>query len=185
MSTDDAKVLIAGAGVGGLCLALALKKNCGLAGHEIEVYEQSRSFNDNAGGAVGLYANGLRVLRDISPELLATVRDYGYEYRFRRWFRHDGTQVACASESELSSDPELQSIGIRRWRLQKALSDAVAAEGIVVRFRMRTEAVAPRADGRVEVTFGDGTTRVARLVFGADGLKSKVREAVVGCAQLP
>lgn len=175
-----APVLIAGAGIGGLCLALALNKHCGLAGHDIEVYEQSRAFSDNAGGAIGLYANGLRVLRDISPELLAAVRAAGYDYLFRRWYRHDGSQVACARESELCDDPELQSLGIRRWKLQKVLLDAAAAVGIVVRFRMRTECVTPCASGCVDVAFADGTRRMARVIFGADGLKSKVRHAVVG-----
>ena len=58
---------------------------------------------------------------------------------------------------------------------------AIAAGIVDVKFNARTECVEPRADGSsVEVTFGDGTSRVARVVFGADGLKSKVREAVVG-----
>ena len=75
----EARVLIAGAGIWGLALALALKKRCGLAGSEIEVYEQAPAFGDGVGGGMGLYANGLRVLRDIDPELLATVRSYGYD----------------------------------------------------------------------------------------------------------
>lgn len=173
-------MLIAGAGIGGLCLALALCEHCGLKGSEIEVYEQATAFTDSAGGAVGLYANGLRVLRDISPDLLKTVRAAGYDYLYRRWFRHDGTEVACAREDALTDEAELQSIGIRRWKLQKALFDAATAAGITVRFKMRTSGVEPRADGRVDVSFADGTTRTARVVFGADGIKSKVREAVVG-----
>ena len=80
---------------------------------------------------MGLYANGLRVLRDISPELLATVREQGYDYVYRRWQRHDGTEVACAKEDVLTDDPELQSLGIRRWKLQKILLDAVAAAKVV------------------------------------------------------
>ena len=174
----EARVLIAGAGIGGLALALALKKHCGLAGSEIEVYEQAPAFGDGVGGGMGLYANGLRVLRDIDPELLATVRSYGYDYLFRRWQRHDGTEVACASEEELCSEPDLQSLGIRRWKLQKALCDASAAAGIKIRFGMRTETVTPREDGAdgLLVVFADGSKRNARVVFGADGLKSKVRD---------
>ena len=126
----DAPVLISGGGIGGLILALALKKHCGLAGGEIEVYEQAPGFGDNVGGAMGLYANGLRVVRDISPELLASIRAAGYDYIFRRWFRHDGTEVACARESELASDPDLQSIGIRRWKLQKVLFDIGLVNGV-------------------------------------------------------
>ena len=175
-SAEEAKVVIAGAGIGGLALALALRKHCGLAGSDIEVYEQAPAFGDGVGGGMGLYANGLRVLQDIDPALLATVRSYGYDYLYRRWLRHDGTEVACAREKELCSDPQLQSLGIRRWKLQKALCDASSAAGVAIRFGMRTENVGPRTDGKegLAVTFADGSTRNARVVFGADGLKSKV-----------
>lgn len=182
-ATEDeapATVVIAGAGIGGLCLALALNKHCGIPAAEIEVFEQARAFTDDAGGAIGLYANGLRVLRDISPELLASIRTAGYDYIYRRWLRHDGSEVACAKESALTDDADLQSIGIRRWRLQKALLDAATTAGIVVRFQTRVEAVGAADTNGVEVRFSDGRSRRARLVFGADGVKSKVREAVVG-----
>ena len=43
---------------------------------------------------------------------------------------------------------------------------------------MRTETVTPREDGAdgLLVVFADGSKRNARVVFGADGLKSKVRD---------
>ena len=90
--------------------------------------------------------------------------------------------MACAAEAALTDDAELQSIGIRRWKFQKALCDAAAAAGIVIKFSKRTELVEPRGDGSgyVDVRFADGTARTARLVIGADGVKSQVREAVVG-----
>lgn len=179
-SSGTAPVVICGAGIGGLVLAMALHRKCNLAASDIEVFEQAKAFTDSAGGGIGLYANGLRVLRSIDPELLARVRAAGYDYIYRRWFRHDGTEVACAREDALVDETELQSIGIRRWKLQKALLDHAKASGITVRFNMRTEAVTPLDNGAVEVKFADGTTRTARVVFGADGLKSKVREAVVG-----
>ena len=163
---SDCPIVITGAGIGGLVLALSLKKHCGVPAKDIEVYEQAPAFGDNVGGAMGLYANGLRVLRDVSPDLLATVREAGYDYIYRRWQRHDGSEVACAREAELTDDPDLQSIGIRRWKLQKALCDASAAAGIVIHFGKRADKVEPKADGTGSVlTFLDGTTRTAKIVF--------------------
>ena len=54
------------------------------------------------------------------------------------------------------------------------------AAGIIVKFGKRTEQVQPRPDGTCVVRFADGTMRCGKLVIGADGVKSKVREAVVG-----
>ena len=41
--------------------------------------------DDHVGGAIGLYPNGLRVLRGISPRLLEQVRAQGYSFVYRRW----------------------------------------------------------------------------------------------------
>jgi salicylate hydroxylase len=126
--------------------------------------------DDNAGGAIGLYPNGLRVIRDISPELLATIRGVGYPYIYRRWMRHDGTQVACASESVLCPDePELQSIGVRRWKLQNALCGASRDQGIPIVYGKRLRSITQR-DARAECVFEDDTRAEFDIVFGADGL---------------
>ena len=55
---------------------------------------------------------------------------------------------------------------------QKALYEASRKVGIVVKFGVRTEKVEPQDDGRVQVTFADGTQRMAQMVFGADGVKN-------------
>lgn len=104
------QVNIVGAGLAGLVLALALKTHCPQI--QSQVFEQAPRFGkansndscfrespcsfsyenkeENVGGAIGLYANGQRVLRDISPALLEKVRANGYPYVNRRWMRHDG-----------------------------------------------------------------------------------------------
>ena len=179
----DPEVVIVGAGIGGLTLALALKAHCGLAGSSILVLEQAPAFGDGVGGGIGLYANGLRVLRDASPALLKAVRSAGYPYVFRRWLRHDGAEVAVAEEKVLCDDPELASLGIRRWKLQKALCDAATEAGVTIEFGARVEEVREVDGGFAEVVTAGGVKR-GRVVFGADGLKSRARRAVAG-ADLP
>ncbi len=127
-----------------------------------------------------MYPNGLRVIRDISPQLLERIRAAGYPYLYRRWMRHDGTLVATASESVLCpDDTHLQSIGIRRWRLQKVLCDAVAEAGIPVVFGKRLGTALHNAHG-VECVFEDGTRISVDVAFGADGVKSRLRESMFG-----
>jgi 2-polyprenyl-6-methoxyphenol hydroxylase-like FAD-dependent oxidoreductase len=76
------RIVIIGAGIVGLVLALALHKHCGI---KVEIYEQARAFHDGVGAGIGMYPNGLRVIRDISPELLRQIQERGYPYLYRRW----------------------------------------------------------------------------------------------------
>ena len=171
---SPAKVVIVGAGIVGLILGLALKKHVGITA---EIYEKAETFHDDVGAALGFYPNGLRVLRDIDHQLLQDVKRQGYPYIFRRWSRHDGTEIATADESELSlGDEELYSIGIRRWRLQRVLFKAVKKAGIPLHFGKATVDVLENDDNDlIEVKFEDGTSRFTELLFATDGGKSVVR----------
>lgn len=120
-STEHHPLVIIGGGIGGLTLALCLDQvynhRAGGSGKlKIHVYEAAPAFAGEAGGAIGLYPNGLRVLKNISkgfeveggakfeasyPPLLDNVRAAGCPYVYRRWMRHDGTEVAVAREDEL------------------------------------------------------------------------------------
>ena len=75
-------IIIIGAGIVGLALALALEKHCGL---KVNLYEQATAFHDDVGAGMGCYPNGLRVIRDISSDLLGSIQDIGYPYLLRRY----------------------------------------------------------------------------------------------------
>ena len=176
-SNNHHEIVIVGAGIVGLTTALALHKHTGL---KPVLYEQADSFQAGVGAAIGMYPNGLRVLRDIDPNLVTAIREAGYPYEYRRWMRHDGTEVAVASESALDRrDDGLHSIGIRRWKLQKILFDAVGEAGIAIHFGKRTEMARIRLDDSLcELNFTDGTQVTCDILLGADGARSKVREFV-------
>ena len=176
--SNQHEIAIVGAGIVGLTTALALHKHTGL---KPVLYEQADTFQAGVGAAIGMYPNGLRVLRDIDPKLVTAIREAGYPYEYRRWMRHDGTEVAVASESALDRrDDGLHSIGIRRWKLQKILHDAVVEAGITIHFGKRTETARIRLeDSLCELNFTDGTQVTCDILLGADGARSKVREFVV------
>lgn len=173
LSNDE--IAIAGGGLVGLVLALALKK----LGLTPVIFERIPAFHDEVGAGMGLYANGLRVIRDISPSLLEEIRQAGYPYLYRRWERHDGTQVAMAQEDVLcGKEDEIQSLGIRRWKLQKILYDAVIEAGIQVHFGKGLQDVTQNNKGLVRLEFEDGTTHTSQILFAADGVRSTVRRLV-------
>lgn len=173
-----ATIVIAGGGIVGLVLAMAIKTQLGIVP---EIYEKTSAFADDVGAGLGMYPNGLRVLRDISPDLLAAVRKQGHPYMYRRWERHDGTEIMQAEESVLSDgDKDLDSLGIRRARLQRVLYEHAISLGITIRFSKATVAAVERDDDLIEVFFTDGTSRLTRVLFGADGGKSTLRSIVCG-----
>lgn len=187
---EPAQILIAGGGIVGLVMALALKKHAGLTA---QVYEQAPSFDRDVGAGMGLYANGLRVLRDINPAIVEDCQKAGYPYLYRRWERHDGSSVAVAQENVLTSDKmnggkvtykghsgdDLQTIGIRRWKLQHILYQAVQKAEIPIYFSKKVLTVNSLSSGLVQVVFVDGSTRETQLLIAADGGRSVVRSKLL------
>jgi 2-polyprenyl-6-methoxyphenol hydroxylase-like FAD-dependent oxidoreductase len=93
--------------------------------------------------------------------------------------RHDGSAISQAEEHHLSEHDELQSIGIRRWKLQKVLYDAVVAADIPIYFGMKTRNVKiNEVKDLTEICFTDGTSRFTKVLFGVDGSRSVVRQAM-------
>ncbi|KAL3924711.1 MAG: hypothetical protein SGILL_000883 [Bacillariaceae sp.] len=198
--TEPSNVSIAGGGIVGLVLALALiqqgvcDNNSSEASENnkstiIHVFEQAPEFQDDVGAGMGLYPNGLRVIRDISPKLLEQLQQAGCPYQSRTWMRHDGTQVASADETVLARmskfddiDPDLQPIGIRRWKLQKILLEAAVEAGVEIHFGKRLQTIKESSDSVVQMRFEDGSTHETKLLLAADGAKSMVRSIVTGGA---
>ncbi|KAJ3397960.1 hypothetical protein HDU92_000061 [Lobulomyces angularis] len=181
----EPNIVISGAGIAGLVLALSLRK----MGVAVTVYEQAPSFDDGVGGAIGLYPNGLRVIRDISIEVLREIRKQGRSYIYRRWMRHDGSEVAVGQEKYLcefkdeKEEEELTSLGIRRWRLQKILVTASERMGVKIIWGKRinlVKVIDPENDIKVELTLSDNSKVNCDLLFGCDGVKSAIRTSLFG-----
>jgi salicylate hydroxylase len=172
---QDLKIIVVGAGLGGLSAASCLMK----AGFDVEVYEQSGTLGE-VGAGIQISANAMHVMRHLGlAEAMARVGVHPRAYVFRL---HDTGEVV--QEFALADEHEQQHgapyIQLYRPDLHELL--AAKARGLkpdVVRLDRRAVGFAERDDG-VEVRFADGSAARGDLLVGADGLKSVLARQIVG-----
>jgi salicylate hydroxylase len=169
------RILIAGAGIGGLAAASCLMQ----AGHDVQVFEQAPQLGE-VGAGIQISANAMHVLRHLGVEQAVTrvgVRPGAYVFRL-----HDTGEViqrfSLSEEHErLHGAPYTQ---LHRADLHEILAArARAFKPDVVRLNRRVTGFVESDDG-VELRFDDGTAAHGDLLIGADGLKSAVRRQIQG-----
>jgi salicylate hydroxylase len=172
---QNCRILIAGAGLGGLAAASCLMK----AGHRVEIYEQAPELAE-VGAGIQISANAMHVLRHLGldAEIAAVgVRPGAYEFRL-----HDTGELiqrfALSDEHErLHGAPYTQ---LHRADLHDILARrAREFDPNVVRLNRRVTGVTESEDG-IELHFADGGSARGDLLIGADGVKSVVRGRIVG-----
>jgi salicylate hydroxylase len=170
-----AKILIAGAGIGGLTAAACLLK----AGHDVLVVEQAPALAE-IGAGIQLSANAMHVLNDLGlgGAISATaVRPAAYVFRL-----HDTGEMisrfSLAEEHErLNGAPYNQ---LHRADLHVLLAaKATALKKDVLRLNARIAGFEESANG-VRARLSNGETLDADLLIGADGVKSTVRTQLAG-----
>lgn len=165
------KVLISGAGIGGLAAAVAL----GQRGVEVHVVEMK----DSAavlGVGINQPGNSLRALDALG--VLDEVLAAGYPYPgndYRDW--HDNRIVEVPSS--LGDDRVPANCGLTRKDLHGILSGAAAAAGAQVRYGTTIESFEDTGDS-VRVVLTDGTTDEYDLLVGFEGLRSPLRRNLLG-----
>lgn len=160
------KVVIIGAGIGGLTLAIALVQ----AGIEPVVVERSDGFA-TAGAGILIQRNASACL--VSLGLEAALDAHGH--------RLPGLEIGDESGRRLSGTDNVGQV-VPTWTLHRGALHQVLQEGldgVEVRFGVTPAGIVQDEDG-VRVTLSDGSELVADVLVGADGIYSTVREQVFG-----
>ncbi|MES2631375.1 MAG: FAD-dependent monooxygenase [Pseudomonadota bacterium] len=166
------RVLVVGAGIGGLALASLLHKR----GFPVRVYEQSSKLQE-VGAGVQLSANAVKVLRALGVERDAVSRGFlpkafiGWSWKSGRMLYR--TPLAEVHESQYGAPY----VHIHRADLHDLLASGVPAESISLGHRVRQ--VIQDGDS-VRVEFENGHVDHADVVIGADGIHSAVRRSLFG-----
>jgi salicylate hydroxylase len=169
------RILIVGAGIGGLTAALALMRR----GIAVAVYEQASELAE-VGAGLQISANGSRVLFELGlAEAVgaAAWMPHGKEIRLwntgQRWELFDLGTISV----ERYGFPYLM---IHRADLHAILLAAVRRhDPEAVHLGARAVGLIPRRDG-VALCFENGARAEGDAVIGADGVHSQIRQALFG-----
>lgn len=166
------RILIVGAGMAGLTLAISLRRQ----GLNPEIVERQPAWPVHGAG-IYLVGNAMRALGSLN--LYNEVLQDGTVIRTQTLLDFRGRQQAVIDTESVWAECG-PCVGIRRASLQSVLVKAL--EGAEVRFGTSVTALAQQQDS-VAVTFSDGTERVYDLVVGADGVRSSIRSHLFGNVQ--
>lgn len=161
------RVLVAGAGVGGLATARALLAH----GHDVRVHERAEQLR-RGGGAVTIWSNGRGVLDDLGVDL----DDVGRRIDRLEQRRADGSPMYAVDIAKVSSRLGHPTVTIPRRRLLERLA-AGLPEGTLAYGQAATDV--EEGAGEVRLTLGDGRRVPGDLLVGADGEHSVVRARLV------
>ena len=171
------KVLIAGAGIGGLTAASCLLK----AGYDVELYEQAPALGE-VGAGIQMSANAMHVLNHLDlGERIAKVAVRPGAYVFRTFDTGEEiSRFSLAEEHEkLHGAPYYQ---LHRADFHELLAArARELKPDVVRLNHTVTGFDEDGDG-VTLRFADGTSARGDALVGADGVKSAVRRQIAGDA---
>lgn len=173
-SPKSARIAIAGAGIGGLTLAIALKRR----GFNPKVFEKRPASQvPEEGIFLTLAPNGLNALRALGLD--ADVASAGIVTKGIALHNEHGKQIGFIDYAKHAESFGAPSVTIRRGTLLQVILNTALAEGITVCFDRAVDGVAETASG-VDLRTGE-ITEGFDFIVAADGLRSQVRrEALPG-----
>jgi len=165
----DDRALVIGAGIGGLATAIALQRT----GHEVLVIERAPELVE-VGAGISLWPNAVNALGRLG--IGDAVEAEGAPAHAAAFRSRRGAQLGASITNRLEERFGAPLILIHRARLQAVMRRALGA-GLI---RLGTEcAGVEQGKGEVTVRLVGGERERGAVVIGADGLRSRVRDAVL------
>jgi FAD-dependent urate hydroxylase len=171
------RVLIVGAGIGGLTAGLAFRR----ADIDTAIFERAGSVRDlQVGHGLSLWPNGTRILGKIGAlEAVERVAAPIEQMEFRDV---RGRKIVSHAAGAVSRQLGAPTLGLRRSELHRALFDVIGESAV----EFGAECVGVEQDDEaVTARFSDGRVERGDVLVAADGAQSTIRKLLHGDAPTP
>ncbi|HWT31468.1 MAG TPA: FAD-dependent oxidoreductase [Propylenella sp.] len=160
------RILIVGAGIGGLTSAVALRQQ----GFEVELIEKDPEWKVYGVGIIQ-QANVVRAMAQLG--LVEGYLHSGFGFNFIEVYAPSGQMLARVPVERLD-ERYPANVGVSRRTLHEFLGKSALDAGATIRLGVTAESIDDDGAG-VTVTFSDQTQRRYDIVIGADGVYSATR----------
>jgi FAD-dependent urate hydroxylase len=163
------KVIIIGAGIGGLTAGIALSQ----VGYEVEIYDRTSELRP-VGAGISLWSNGVKVLNRLGfGDRIAKIGGIMNHMQYR------------TQNGELLNDipllPLIQSVGQRPYPVARADLQQMLIEAFPGVVQLNFRCIGLEEDGQgITAMFENGHRTTGDLVIAADGVRSVLRHYVLG-----
>lgn len=161
------RVLIAGAGIGGLTAAACLLRK----GFEVQVFEQAPQLGE-IGAGIQQSANGVKVLYDLGLKgAIEAVAVKPKDYEFRRFDTGELLHKIPFAQAH-ERDHGTPYYHLHRADLHRILAEKVLSlDPGCIKLNSKVIGFSESAH-EIRVNFGDGSAATGDVLIGADGIKS-------------
>ena len=166
---DNLRAIVIGAGIGGLTAGVALHR----AGYQVEIYDRVSELRP-AGAGISLWSNGVKVLNGLG--LGEAIAKIGGRMDWMQYRSQDGKLLNNIPIQPLIDEVGQRPYPVARTDLQQMLLNAFPGK---VRLNARCVGVEEFGES-VTAIFEDGHRATGDVLIAADGLRSRLRQHVVG-----
>jgi salicylate hydroxylase len=185
-SKKNFHVAVIGGGIAGVTLAITLHHR----NIPVTLYEQAPAFGE-VGAGVSFGPNAVAAMKACHQGIFEAFEKVCtrnmWSSKQNVWFDYlDGHSTGTSTSAQNSSHQDIAftisnstgQTGVHRAHFLDELIKLVP--GGISRFNKRLDDVTEREDGKLVLKFADGSEDVTDVVIGCDGIKSRVRQLMVG-----
>lgn len=172
MKDKYSKIVILGAGIGGLTTAIALRQK----GYKnISIYER-REKTTTIGAGLVLWSNATKILHKL--ELLTKIEKVGGQLeQMQRWTKNE-TFLGAININNINTSIGFKSHSISRTDLQNILLEKVNKLNIPIHYNHNAINISYQ-DNTTSISFENGISINAQIVIGADGRMNSIARQYV------